>query len=310
MVGAGVTFAYFNGRGNTNNTSEPDDYLDDVMPEDNNVVSQRKILQLSETVEFIDTSIDDTISVSYYPEKMSYSFTTVKGKLYLTMNDHEVRVTDIDENVVVIKDAKNNCDLENEDILILTNDGNLYVSVGGTGYEGRRFEEQIYKNFENLTEVTLNLKKINNVPILAFTTVSSDSRNSTCGLGKKVVYGSDGNYYYYKTTDSETGEVKYELEKVDKIIKEQVELAKCMTLDLASCGLLIYTDNTVSVDGINLIKNKDGNDLVLEKYSIDENDNIHITDKDKYTSVITFDKEVKVEYGGVDDSSGNSITLQ
>ena len=63
-------------------------------------------------------------------------------------NGHKVKVNNFNEKVVVIKDADNDCALEYEDILILTEEGNLYLLEGTdpTDYI-YKFESNFYQNF-------------------------------------------------------------------------------------------------------------------------------------------------------------------
>ncbi len=268
------------------------------------VVTREKIMELAGNSKLrINTEFTDSVLVSANSE-VEISLVYDDGLYLVGDNGHKVKVNNFNEKVVVIKDARNTCSLEWEDILILTEEGNLYLLEGTdpTDYI-YKFESNFYQNFNEFESYDLKLKKLNgDKKVLAFTNYSTDTRNASCGWGTLAVYAEDEKYYYYKN-----------FQEVDHLIEEEI-LPKGICRFSNNCGLLVFSDGTISNDGESLIKNSLGNNLIYKESYIDSvNESIiYVVDVNNELAIFTFGEgtyDIVFKKLKTVEENGNKVTF-
>lgn len=270
----------------TNNTNNETNNIN------NEEVSKDSILKLAQNEDlYIDTDIQTSLAITQnqYEDYEEIYLSYEDGGLYLVTNNHKVKVNNFTEKVVGIKDARNSCALEEDDILVLTSEGNVYKFASScSGCD--RYDDDFYKNFNNLNEINLDFVKVNNdTKVLAFTNYYGDFRGYSCGLGINHLYASDGKYYSYDNFVAAT-----------KIIKRMLPIGVSGVCDmLLDCGILVYKDNTISIDGENLLKDSDGNNIIYNDGYVDVNGLFYIMDKNNNLYIFELkrnESNYKIEY--------------
>ena len=223
----------------------------------NGLVTEESIKELADSEDlYIDTkfnfkhdgwnTFDAVINDNYA------SLIVEDGQLYLTSESKKSKVSNIDEYVVQIKSSFKGCD-DTTSLLVLTGEGNLYeVDIyNRSNADDITIIDGLINNLRNNKDVQLSVHQINSddVKVLAFTQSTGDDRGFTCGYSDIVVYCDDGTLR--STRDFEKKYDKAIIDSQDGFITE---------------GFIVFVDKTISVDGKNMIKNKDGKDLVITAY--------------------------------------------
>ncbi len=262
-----------------NHNNKQDDENNNTKEEENQIViSKDSIMNLAQNEDLkINTEFNNNVLVSSYQmdnSNLDIRLINDNGLYLVGSNNHKIKINNFKETVVTIIDAENNCSLDDTDILILTTEGNLYAIEHASG--AYRFNQSFYLSFNDMTNYNLRLKKLNkNLKVLAITNITDDSRGNTCSLGRRVVYASDNNYYYYDT-----------FEKIDNYIEKEIYPSVCQIEP--DCGLLVYHDQTISIDNNNLIKDMQGNNILYKEHYIDKNGNIYLISQNDNLNIFNF----------------------
>lgn len=164
--------------------------------------SKESIKELNKELEKkLNTEFEDKIDIDYFEGSTNIELQNDGGILYITAGSYKSKVTDIDESIVQIVDAKNSCSLTSEDILILTEKGNLYKLAGGNTEQ--RLNKNIIAELKANKDVKLNLEKINNTDelVLGITVYYHYESCSTCGSGPVAIYTNREKYRLYDSLE-------------------------------------------------------------------------------------------------------------
>lgn len=230
------------------------------------VVSDQSILKLAEnkSLKIDDSLVKDIPEIDYLPGTVELiGIKIMEGELYLYSNDYMSKVIDLKEKVIALKKSLNGCDTIGGDVLILTEYGNLYIIPTGSG----RFDTEVYNSLKFNIDISLDLKKIDTAgsKVLSFTTYINDSRGMTCGKAPSPVYTSSGLKSY-----------------VNNKLTSYIEIKDYVGIGENTAGLnpgfVIYSDNTISLDGVNKLKGSSGKNLRISEYYYGIDEKIYIID--------------------------------
>lgn len=111
------------------------------------------------------------------------------GKVYLSLGRHRSLITSVKDKAVMIKNANNDCNTTKQNILILTENGDLFLI--GSAYNGeQRFQYDVTDEIKKDSPIELPLDKLNSIKkerVLAFTEYHHNSSCRSCGKGDLVV---------------------------------------------------------------------------------------------------------------------------
>lgn len=214
------------------------------------LVTIESIKELAKTSDLkINTTVESRIHVDNEPGTGSrIDLVLETGKLYLANSTNRSLVKGIDEEVVMIKNANNDCTTSKQNILILTNKGNLYI-LENSYNSSQRFNTNILNSLKNNESVTLNLSKVNSShKVLAITEYYHNSSCRSCGRGDLVVYTADEKFRIYES-----------MKEIDSLEKTEI------------CGgpfniyMTIYENGTASDKEGWLLENRYSGDLVIKE---------------------------------------------
>lgn len=166
----------------------------------NEKISKESIEELSKKLtKNLNTKFETKIEIDYFEKSKNIELRNEDGKLYIAVSSYKSAVTDIDDKVVQIVDAKNSCSLTAQDILILTEKGDLYRLESGD--TETRLSKDVKDNLKKNKEVTLKLEKLNSgdEKVLGISNYYHYKECYTCGSGPVAVYTSKEQYKEYDT---------------------------------------------------------------------------------------------------------------
>ncbi len=244
------------------------------------LVSIESIKELAKTSDMkINVSVESKLHVDNDPStgaRIDLLFES--GKVYLSTGSYKSLVSDITDEVVMIKNANNDCTTAKQNILILTNKGDLYL-LSGSMNANQRFSTSVLNTLKKNSNVNLGMYKVNkDKRVLAITEYYHNSSCKSCGKGDLVVYTEDGKFRIYDS-----------MKEIESLEKSEI------------CGgpfniyMTIYENGkAVDKDGWTL-KNRYSSDLVIKE--IFRNDSsAYIIDHLNYLYTLkNVDNQLKVE---------------
>lgn len=214
------------------------------------LVSIESIRELAKTSNLkINTTVESKIHVDNDPNTGNrIDLMLENGKLYLISGTNKSSIKDINEEVVMMKNANNDCTTSKQNILILTNKGNLYI-LESLYNSNQRFNTSILNSLKNNEDVTLNLNKVNSsYKVLAITEYYHNSACKSCGRGDLVIYTADGKFRIYDS-----------MQEIESLEKSEI------------CGgpfniyMTVYENGKVANKDGWFLENKYSGDLILKE---------------------------------------------
>lgn len=213
-------------------------------------VSLDSIRELAKTSSLkINTTTENRINIDNEPSTGTrIDLILESGKLYIVNGSNKSLVKDMEEEVVMMKNANNDCSTSKQHILILTSKGNLYI-LDQLYKDNQRFDTNILSLLKKNESIELNLRKTNaNNKVLAITEYYHNKACRSCGRGDVVVYTEDGKFRTYKT-----------MKEIESLEKDEI------------CGgpfniyLTIYENGKAADNSGRLLKNRYSGDLVIKE---------------------------------------------
>lgn len=253
------SYTNINNKDNDNDNSVDNNQSDSNINDDsvNTLVSLESMRELAKNkdLHIMDESLGmidgGDVEFDWYQGYGTLSLRLKNNVLYLIdESNHESKVTDIDEKVIMVI-GHGECDSWSANTLILTEKGNLFFLKGQ--HAGGKIDKETFNKLQNNESVSLNLKKINpsDVKVLAFVDLHGDSRGFTCGTATQYIYTNKG-FMDYK-----------DMKEAEKVIVDAMGYG---VFDDIVDGFVIYDDGTVSANNKDLIKSKNGGNLIVKSY--------------------------------------------
>lgn len=274
------------------------------------LVTRDSIKELAKNNKYIDDNFDDKI---YY--FVSYDKNTQinnqdvfllleDGKVYLYSNsyseydseykwvekpgvEYKSLISNISGNVVMIKElVTGGCVGDHIEYGLLTDEGNLYVIKVSDNMDN---SNSILSALSKNKDVSLTIRTTTNaeLKVLAFTTYSYDERFNTCSRHASPLYVSDNNLRDYET---------YE------VVKPIIDYTFIYGSNNISRGFVVYEDKTISIDNLNIVKNINNDNLLIQYYFndmylstifiIDNNNNLYYQDVNDNNKIVNIEKEL------------------